>query len=81
MKLRILLPIQASASFEVDLPDEWNDMDVEEQAQFVLDYAETEVFLCEECAEKMQSEFENLRDDAYDLVVSKLEEQEFEIYS
>jgi len=77
MKLRILLPIQASASFEVDLPDEWNDMDVEEQAQFVLDYAETEVFLCEDCAEKIWTEFENLQD--MDIVVSKLEEQEFEI--
>lgn len=77
MRLKIELPIQASASFVIELPDEWDEMDVEERAQFILDFAENESFLCEDCAEKIVTDFEYSMD--YDLVLSKLEESEFDM--
>jgi len=80
MKLRMTLPIQAYASFEIDLPSEWDEMEMEEQAQFILDYAENETFLCEECTEKICTDFEQVEDlEAYDLVMSKLESNEFDL--
>lgn len=81
MRLKIELPIKASALFEIDLPEEWDDWETEEKAQFILDYAETEFFLCDDCSEKIVTDFENLQDmDTYDTVVSKLEDMDFETF-
>ena len=71
-KLRYGLVVSATAYFECDKPDGWDDWTAQKQADYFMDKAESPGEPCHYCSRKIHTDCEPV-DEAYDYLLEELE--------
>ena len=69
--IEFMVPIYASARFRCKLPDNWNEMALEDQATYFIDNSQLTGRLCHQCADHIESDVE-MADHAEQSVLDEL---------